>query len=526
MNIESVVSRRTYDLQLSQMFLNTVIENIPAGIFVKDALDRHYVMVNRHGETLLGFGPGQLIGKTSRDLVPKTQVDAFLVHDQVALDTRTIQIIPQIDINTQHQGPRTLEVKTVAVFDNESAPKYLITFADDITDRLATAHQLVQAQKMEAVGHLTGGLAHDFNNLLGVIIGNLDLLQLRADRDGEETLMIADALSAAMKGAELTRSLLAFARRQPLQAATIDVNVMIGSLANLARRTLGETITIEVRQFSALWPVKADPSRLEATILNLCLNARDAMPHGGTLTLATSNAHLDEDYAANNAEVVAGDYVLISVTDNGSGMSEDILASATQPFFSTKEKGKGTGLGLSMALGFIKQSGGHFKIYSEVDFGTTVKLYLPRAGSADQATTAENQPAAPQVRPHETILVVDDQEPLRRVVLKQLRNLGYRTIAAEDGATALSVLSGDARIDLLFTDIVMPGGISGLDLASAADALRPGLKILFTSGFADGVARPAPELAQPAHLLSKPYRLDELALKLREILDATVGTAP
>jgi PAS domain S-box-containing protein len=382
--------------------------------------------------------------------------------------------------------------------------------------------RLVQAQKMEAIGNLTGGLAHDFNNLLGIIIGNLDLLRARPGagiaKDPNLDQLTSEALDAALRGADLTRRLLAFARRQSLQPQRIDLNELIEGISKLLRRTLGANIDIKLNLDPLAWPVHTDPSQLGASLINIVNNARDAMPKGGTLMITTSNRQLDEDYAAAHSELAPGDYALIEVSDTGSGIPPELLNHIFDPFFTTKEQGRGTGLGLSMVFGFVKQSSGHINVYSEVDHGTTFRLYLPRAATA--ADTPEATATSPS-KGHETVLAVEDNEGLRRVVMRQLNNLGYRVLEAEDGKAALKILEREP-VDLLFTDIMMPGGMSGYDLAKNAAARWPSLKVLLTSGFPETKLNGDGNGNSPVkmHLLTKPYRKDDLAIALRKALDA------
>lgn len=345
--------------------------------------------------------------------------------------------------------------------------------------------QLHQAQKMEAIGNLTGGMAHDFNNLLGIIIGNLDLLRSqRSDRnslDPDTDQLLAEALDAALRGADLTRRLLAFARRQPLQPKRIDINEHVAGISKLVARTLGDDIQTKLNLGVNVWPVVADPAQLEAALVNIINNARDAMPHGGELGIVTSNQHLDQDYANLYADLSPGDYTLIEITDTGTGIPPESLDKIFEPFFTTKEQGKGTGLGLSMVFGFMKQSGGHINVYSEMGHGTTFRLYLPRSSVGPQVAATSPQAG---LGGNETVLAVEDNEGLRRIVARQLKELGYRVIEAHDGASALRLLERD-RVDLLFTDIVMPGGWNGHTLAKHAIANWPRLKVLMTSGFPD-----------------------------------------
>lgn len=392
----------------------------------------------------------------------------------------------------------------------------------EIAERKRTEAQLVQAQKMEAIGNLTGGMAHDFNNLLGIVIGNLDLLQSRLALDADNREALQDALDAASKGADLTRRLLAFARRQPLQPARIDVNPLVENMARLLGRTLGERIEISLDTAADLWPVIADPSQLEATLTNLATNARDSMPKGGRLTIVTANRHLDADYAAQHADVAPGDYAMIEVSDSGTGMIKEVLSRIFEPFFTTKERSKGTGLGLSMVFGFMKQSGGHINVYSEPGKGTTFRLYLPRTEDVGVAARL-SATAAPASGRGESVLVVEDNPDMRRIVVRQLKELGYRVLEAESADAALPVL-GRERVDLLFTDVVMPGEIDGFALANIALGRWPHLKVVLTSGFPKTKVNGNLRVTQGgARLLTKPYRQVDLARALREALDRGRG---
>jgi PAS domain S-box-containing protein len=387
----------------------------------------------------------------------------------------------------------------------------------EIGERRSIEAQLAQAQKMEAIGNLTGGMAHDFNNLLGVIIGNLDLLTEQQGIGDRPRELAQEALDAALRGADLTQRLLAFARRQPLQPKRIDVNDLAGRIGKLLSRTVGETVEIRLDLDRGAWPVVADPAQLESSIVNIVNNARDAMPKGGLVMIATSNRHLDDDYAHQHAGLEAGDYTLIEISDTGGGMPPEIVERIFEPFFTTKEQGKGTGLGLSMVFGFMKQSGGHINVYSEPGVGTTFRLYLPRAvGAADAADI--QTPTAPERGGIETVLAVEDNAGLRRVVARQLKELGYRLLEAEDGPSALRMLESD-KVDLLFTDVVMPGGMNGYELARAAQARWPGLKVVLTSGFPETKLNGNGETPSHIRLLSKPYRKADLARTLREVLD-------
>jgi len=379
------------------------------------------------------------------------------------------------------------------------------------------SEQLHHAQKMEAIGNLTGGMAHDFNNLLSVVIGNLELLEGRLKNDPDALALAEAAMQTSERGAELTRQLLAFARRQPLEPKLTDVNALVVGMTRLLRRILEQHIEITLITAPDLWPVMIDPAQLSAAIVNLATNARDAMPNGGRLTIETKNTHLDAEYAASNPEVVPGNFVLIEVSDTGTGIPPEILGQVFEPFFTTKAPGHGTGLGLSMVFGFVKQSQGHVKIYSELGQGTTVRLYLRRAAPEPTGATVAPAPAMPE-RGHESILVVEDDPEVRATVIRQLTDLGYAVVEAESPQAALALVKDPTiKIDLLFTDLVMPGGMNGQELARAVLMERPGLHVLFTSGYPGSALRGDERLKSGEHFLSKPYRRHDLARKLSDI---------
>ena len=380
---------------------------------------------------------------------------------------------------------------------------------------------LRQAQKMEAVGQLTGGIAHDFNNMLSVIVGALDLLRRRLDTsDARTRRYVGTAMDGAKRAAVLTQRLLAFSRQQPLQPEAIDANALVSGMSDLLRHSLGVDIQFETVLAGGLWTLHADPNQLENVLVNLVVNARDAMPRGGKLTIETQNAHLDDRYVANELGVASGHYVLIAVTDTGSGMPAEIIAKAFDPFFTTKAVGKGTGLGLSQVYGFVKQSNGHVKIYSEVGVGTTVKIYLPRlVGTAADAESGERDSDMPRGDALETILVVEDESVVRQITTDSLAELGYRVLEADGAAGALRILDAHPEIQLLFTDIVMPE-VNGAQLAAEARRRRPALKVLFTTGYTRNAVVHNGVLDAGVELISKPFTIDELAMKIRTTLDS------
>jgi PAS domain S-box-containing protein len=384
----------------------------------------------------------------------------------------------------------------------------------DITELKQAEDQLRQAQKMESLGQLTGGVAHDFNNLLAVILGNAELV---ADKLGEGDQHVQAMVHAATRGAELTQRLLSFSRQQALRPQSVDLNACVTGMTDMLRRTLGETIEIEPIIASDLWASEVDPGQLESALLNLAVNARDAMPKGGKLTIETANVQLDDHYAAALGDVTPGHFVRLSVTDTGTGIPPDQIEHVFEPFFTTKEVGQGGGLGLSMVFGFAKQSGGHVTISSEPGRGTTVRLYLPQVEAPAQPAGRAPALKDPEAR-GETILVVEDDPDVRALAISLLQSFGYHVLEAGDGMEALATLQAVSRIDLLFSDVVLPGGMSGPDLAERVRDRHPDIKVLFTSGYPD-----APHhrslLFDNTDLLAKPFGKRDLARKVRAVLN-------
>jgi PAS domain S-box-containing protein len=378
---------------------------------------------------------------------------------------------------------------------------------------------LFQSQKMEAVGQLTGGIAHDFNNLLTVIIGGVDTALRSIEPNPRAEKALGMARLAADRAVNLTSRLLAFSRRQPLQPVAADLNAVVRRMTELLHHSLGEQIELEGVMSSRLWTVEVDPNQLETAILNLAVNARDAMPGGGKLTLETANTYLDEHYQETDTEVIPGQYVLLSVTDTGGGIPKDVLPRVFEPFFTTKETGQGTGLGLSMVYGFVKQSGGHVTIYSEPGHGTCVKLYFPRHFGSVPHEKASGAVSSPGAVKGEVVLVVEDNDAVRAYGVMSLNELGYEVLEAHDAEAGLALLQADRRIDLLLTDVVLPGR-SGRVLAEEASALRPGLKVLYTTGYSRNAIVHHGRLDPGIELLQKPFTFEQLAAKVRRILDA------
>nr|WP_232793057.1 ATP-binding protein [Caulobacter hibisci] len=431
------------------------------------------------------------------------------------------------DLHTRPGKVRLLAGVIVDVTDLRRAERDLLALnrdleqrvAEELAQRMQAEEALRQAQKMEAVGQLTGGVAHDFNNLLTVIIGGLETLRRAGAAEEARAKRALDmALQGAQRAAGLTSRLLAFSRRQPLEPKPLDLNILVRDMTDLLHRTLGEQIELEGVLAPRLWSVEADQNQLESALINLAVNARDAMPEGGKLTIETANTELSDHYAAQDAEVIPGQYVMISVSDSGSGMSRETLARVFEPFFTTKEVGRGTGLGLSMVYGFVKQSGGHVTVYSEEGQGTTVKLYFPR----HHAVAAPQKAAGPETAPSgvdgEVVLVVEDNDDVRAYSVQILQELGYGIIETINAEQALDVLRSNRRIDLLFTDVVLPGK-SGRVIADTAQALRPGLKVLFTTGYSRNAIVHQGRLDPGVQLIGKPFTFEQLAVKIRDLLD-------
>lgn len=417
------------------------------------------------------------------------------------------------------EAERWIRQQVRLLHDKDEKTARLVGVVHDVTESRLIEKRLVQAQKMEAIGNLTGGMAHDFNNLLAIIIGNLELLPEDVLEREDASVLIENSLDAALRGADLTRRLLAFASRQPLQPQSVSPNDLVNGIVELLKRTLGESIQIGLELDRQVGPILVDPAQFEASITNLANNARDAMPKGGRLVITTSNRYVDADHIAGRFEVSEGDYVVLEVSDTGIGMTPEVMANVFDPFFTTKEPGKGTGLGLSMVFGFMKQSGGYVDVYSEPDAGTTFRLYFPRDLGEAQAAVRQVAEEGAGNGGTETVLVVEDNDAIRQVVVRQLSEFGYRVVEAVDAASALELLQS-AKVDLLFTDVVMPGEFDGKDLAKAVLARFPTVKVLLTSGFPQARLNGDSRIIEGVRLLPKPYRRTELAQALREVLDS------
>ena len=467
------------------------------------------VFWNKAAIETYGYAREETIGRVSHDLLATVHPQGIAhIREILSRDGRWSGEL----LHTTRDGRRVVAESRMALLVTPDGDRIVLESCRDITARRVAEDTLRQAQKLEAVGQLTGGIAHDFNNLLTIILASLQMLEDELAPGSVASDLASSATRAAQRGAELTRKLLIFARRQRLEATALDVNKLVSRMTGMLARTLGEHVRIVEALTPDLPNVLVDSGQLETALLNLAINARDAMPQGGRLSIATQAIVVDDNDESRNQDLAPGPYVLVAVSDTGSGMTKEVAARAFEPFFTTKEAAKGTGLGLSMVYGFAKQSGGHVSLDSELGHGTTAKLYLPQATESEMAASApsEAQPAGT-----ETVLLVEDNDEVRLATRKLLSGLGYRVVEAADAVTALSLLEQKSDLQLLLTDVVLAQGTSGPELAREARRLRPNLKVLFMSGYIRDTVAFHEQLEQDAHFLAKPFRKEELARKLR-----------
>ncbi len=529
----------------SERQFRALFNSIDEGFCVIEFLDgphgplSDYVHVSANPAYAANAGIPDVVGQRVREMVPQEAEAWVEIYRQVLLTGEPIRFERELvrtgrylELSAFRVDPperRQVAVLFLDVTKRRQAELALQRLNDslerrvagEVAERLKTEEALRQSQKMEAVGQLTGGIAHDFNNMLAVVMGSLDLLNRRFVAGDERARRhIEAARDGARRAAQLTQRLLAFSRQQPLRPEPVDANKLVAGMSDLLRHSLGGDVRLETVLAGGLWRAHADPNQLENVVLNLAVNGRDAMAEGGHLTIETANCHLDERYAAEHPGIAPGQYVLIAVSDTGTGMAGDVVAKAFDPFFTTKEVGRGTGLGLSQVYGFVKQSGGHVKIYSEVGQGTTVKVYLPRLVGALQAESAPaGLPDIPLGDRQELVLVVEDEPAVRLLSVEALTELGYRVLEAEGGTAALQLLEAHPEIALLFTDVVMPE-MNGRKLADEARRRRPGLKVLFTTGYTRNAVVHNGVLDPGVQLIGKPYTIEDLATRVRQVLDA------
>ncbi|NLQ16634.1 PAS domain-containing protein [Marinomonas sp. M1K-6] len=499
---------------------SAIIENSKDLICVFDH-SGHFVSINNKSANILGYEPAEMQTRHYAEFLVKEDVE-----DSVQIFSGVLGGTPIADFENRylHKDGHVVHILWSAVWVEEQ--KKLFAIGKDITDWLRAEELARQAQKSDIIGQLTGGMAHDFNNLLTIILGNAELLTEQLPQHSEQRMLANMIFKASERGADLTQRLLAFARRQSLTPSVVDIEKMLTELNTLLTRTLGENIEIDSSCEGSNLLAVVDVSQLENVILNLCLNARDALPNGGRIAVSAAHAYLDENYANNNVDVTAGHYIMICVSDSGIGIAPEHLSRVFEPFFTTKGVGHGTGLGLSMVIGFVKQSKGHVSIYSEVGHGTVVKLFLPRAADDEQKRDAASQDSAMAlpVGGNETILLVEDNDLVREFAKTQLGLLGYRVISAENAHAALEIFQENTKIDLLFTDIIMPGGKNGRELADEVRSICPAMKVLYTSGYSSNAFAHDTQFGTHNLLLTKPYTRLELARNIRRALESAVGS--
>jgi signal transduction histidine kinase/FixJ family two-component response regulator len=493
----------------SKSMLQATLESVREGIVAVDA-ERRVVAWNQTFKRMLKLPKGTMRFGETLKAHQNPEIDKFGSH------------FDALDLEIQRTGRPALverkeDGKSIEIFHCPTEEGGSVTTLLDRTVQRQAEDALRQAQKLEALGQMTGGIAHDFNNLLTVIIGGTRLLQRTVGQDPQALQRIDMVTMAAERGARLIQQLLAFARRQPLEPEIANPGHLMTEVLPMVRRVIGDKVAVEYVTSGALWNTTIDATQFQTAVLNLAINGCDAMPDGGKLTIEVANATLDEAYAVNHPDVVPGQYVMFAITDTGKGMDAATAMRALDPFFTTKGVGDGTGLGLPQVYGFVKQSGGHLKIYSEVGEGTTVKLYLPR--DLGEASAQPRQTAVLSLTGSETVLLVDDDEIVRATVASMLESLGYDVVEAANGAEAISILEKDAAIKLLFTDIIMPGPVNGRKLAERAAKINPAIKILFTSGYTENSIVHNSRLDPGVEFLSKPYDRERLAMKIRRVLD-------
>lgn len=519
---QDVTERIQTELQVLETrdFYELTLDAMPTMVAYIDR-DLRMTYANQAMVDWFGMTRDAMMGRRLRDVVSKEVGEAVKPYVTAALRGETTSLT--------HSGSRSGKTRDwqthfVPRLGADGDVRGFFAIAYDLTELKRLEARLLQAQKMEAIGQLTGGIAHDFNNLLGVVLGNLQLLERSVADTPNLARKVHTAMRAAVRGADLTRRLLTFARRQILDPTVLDLNRQLTAFNDLLQRTLGDSIEVRMVQSPDIWHVRVDSGQFENAVLNLAINARDAMPQGGRLTVRSQNVVLDAAFCRDHPQIEPGEYVSIAVSDTGTGIDAEVLKRVFEPFFTTKESGKGSGLGLAMVHGFAEQSGGVATIESQKGRGTTVKIFLPRCR---EEQTEREDTIVTKIAPggNETILVVEDDADLRETVVTALGQLGYRALAASNADTALKILAGSERIDLLFTDVMMPGGVLGPTLAKRARELRPDIEVLFTTGYVDTSALSSTAGLSATDIIHKPYRNEELALRIRYVLDQEARVA-
>jgi PAS domain S-box-containing protein len=493
--------------------LGVILDRSFNEIYIFDAETLHFIKVNRGARNNLGYSDDEIIGLTPVDIKPEISSKDFDELVAPLRDGSKETVVFETIHQRKDQSTYPVEVHLQLMTDE--TPSVFVAIVLDVSENQRREAVLRQSQKMEAIGQLTGGVAHDFNNLLTIILGNNELLANTLEAGTRERRLLDAASSAAQRGAQLTGQLLSFARQQPLEPKIVDINDLVQDMLDMLQRTLGQAIDLKTAMAPDLGKARVDPAQLHNALLNLAINARDAMPEGGELIVETSNFRLGPAEALQRVDVEAGNYVRLSVSDTGTGMTPEVQARVFDPFFTTKGPGKGTGLGLSMVHGFAKQSGGHIDIYSELGNGTVISLYLPNAQEAPEAAASNEVSSEEAKTPTETVLVVEDEPGVRDTTVARLEYLGYQTVEAETAQQALDILATGINVDVLLTDMTMPGGMNGAELVERVRPMYPHIKAILSSGYIEDGNLPS----DSAPWLRKPYTLAQLAHTLREVLE-------
>lgn len=498
------------------ILMNSIVENLPHMLFVKDAKDHQYIAWNKAAEDLTGILKNEILGKTDFDFWPKEEAEFFVAKDDEVVRNREMFDIPEEPITTKFNGVRTLHTKKIPIYDERGRAKYLLGISEDITEKLQTEAMLNRSQKMDAIGQMSGGISHDFNNQLGVISGYIELLS-ELETDEKKSKWLSESMNATQRCIDLTRQLMILSRSGDVEKNIVDVNYILNNMKTMIQSSLTPEINIEYYLLDNLWTTEINKGAFQDVILNLVLNARDAMPDDGQFIIETTNLIVGDSYAASNPNLEAGEYIQIMLSDSGKGISKDVMEHIFEPFYTTKDVGKGTGLGLSMVYGFVHRYAGDVVVTSKLDEGTIFRLYLPRSKTTDIDIEINSDEELDLPTGTESILVVDDEASLLDLAGLNLRALGYKVFSAACADEALAILEREKSIDLLFTDVVMPGEMNGYALARKSVSMNPDIKVLVTSGFESKIEKQSGDF--DFKLMPKPYQRTTLAEIVRKVLD-------
>lgn len=523
--IRNITHRKKIEQQLTDLneLKNSIVENLPAMLFVKRADDHRYVEWNKAAEDLTGLKREEILGKNDYDFFTHDEASFYIEMDKKVISEGLLHDIPEEPIHTKYKGIRQLHTRKIPIFNNQGEASYLLGISQDITSKKETEEMLRRSQKMEAVGQLSGGIAHDFNNQLGIVTGYLEFLKVHLEDEEKQRGWVENASKAAQRCVELTKQLLLFSRAKAPGKKIVDINHVLNEIEDIIEKSVTPEVDIIYQLEPKVWTVAIDQGELEDAVVNMVINSRDAMPDGGNLYLRTSNIYIDNDYVATNPGMKIGEHVMLEVKDSGTGMSDSVVEHVFEPFYTTKPVGKGTGLGLSMVYAFVERYDGSIKINTMVDAGTSIKMYLPRAGAADdtESVTIKNDRLAELPTGSETILIVDDEIDLLNLAADYICEQGYSVLKAANATEALSLLSKN-KVDLMFSDIVMPGGMNGYELADAVIKDYPQTKVLLSSGYTGKSTGAVYQTEFKDLIVAKPYTRQDVAVRIRSTLDASL----